>query len=291
MPRCNVVIIEEDAMSAIKSILVHLDASTRCESRLQTALRIARQHGAELKALYCVVPQVLQMPSVAAANALLLEELSAADDARRFAVRTMFDRAVATESLPVSWLGPVEELSVRNFARYALYADLVVLGQREQNDWFERSVPGDFVQSVLLDTGKPVLVVPYIGGQAELGRTVMIAWKESRETARAVAAALPMLRKAEQVHIATWGNEQVPEGRRLVDLQKYLGQHGVQATLHRYGEETDCIGEYILSAAADLGADMLLMGAYSHSRAREWVLGGATRTILESMSLPVLMSH
>lgn len=278
-------------MSAIKSILVHLDASPRCEVRLQAALRIARQHGAELKALYSVVPQVLQVPSDAAFNALLLEQLDAADKSRRFAIRTMFDRTVAGDSLPVTWLDPMEASSIRTFARHALYADLVVLGQRDQDDLSERGVPGDFVQSVLLDTGKPVLIVPYIGVQADVGGTIMVAWKETRETARAVAAALPMLRRAERVHIATWGKEQAAEDWRLADLVHYLGQHGVQATLHRNGEETDSIGEYILSAGADLGADMLLMGAYGHSRAREWVLGGATRTILESMTLPVLMSH
>jgi nucleotide-binding universal stress UspA family protein len=278
-------------MSAIKSILVHLDASPRCEVRLQTAVQIARRHGAELKALYSVVPQVLQVPSVAAANALLLEQINAVDDARRFATRTMFQRAIAGESLSVTWLDPVEELWLRTFARHALYADLVVLGQRETDDLSERGVPGDFVETVLLDSGKPVLVVPYIGVPARLGRTVMVAWKETCETARAVAAAMPMLRDAERVHIATWGKEQVLEGRRMADLVHYLGKHGVNATLHRNGAETDSIGEYILSSAADLGADMLLMGAYGHSRAREWVLGGATRTILESMTLPVLMSH
>ena len=115
----------------------------------------------------------------------------------------------------------------------------------------------------------------------------MIAWKETLETARAVAAAMPMLCKAERVHIAAWGGEQALEGRRMAELVRYLGQHGVQATLHRNGDESGSIGEYTLSVAADLGADMLLMGAYGHSRAREWVLGGATRTVLESMAVPV----
>jgi nucleotide-binding universal stress UspA family protein len=237
------------------------------------------------------VPQVLQVPSVAATNALLLEQLSAADDERRAAVRAMFDSVVAGESLPATWLDPVEGLSIRVFARHALYADLVVVGQRTQDDSFEREVPADFVESVLLDSGKPVLVVPYIGGHGELGNTIMVAWKETRESARAVAAALPILRAAGRVHIATWGEEQSPEGYRRPDLLRYLGQYGVQATLHRHGQESDNIGEHILSAAADVQADMLVMGAYGHSRAREWILGGATRTILESMTLPVLMSH
>ena len=97
-----------------------------------------------------------------------------------------------------------------------------------------------------------------------------------------------MLQKAERVHVATWGRER--EGRHD-DLLAHLRRHGVEATPHHYGDEPGDIGAYILSAAADLNADMLVMGGYGHSRAREWVLGGATRTILESMTVPVLMSH
>jgi len=145
---------------------------------------------------------------------------------------------------------------------------------------------------MLIDSGKPVLVVPYIGPQgSSIGRTVMIAWKETRETARAVAAALPLLQQAQRVHVATWGDEHAVERRRMPELLAYLGRHGVEAVPHHYGDEPGSVGETILSAVADLDADLLVMGGYGHSRAREWILGGATRTILESMTVPVLMSH
>ena len=90
------------------------------------------------------------------------------------------------------------------------------------------------------------------------------------------------------MQIATWGRER-DSGRD--GLVPYLRRHGIAATPHHYGEESSDIGEYILSAVADLGVDLLVMGGYGHSRAREWVLGGATRSVLEAMTVPVLMSH
>ena len=278
-------------MSAIKSILLHLDASPRCEARLEAAGRLAEQHGAEVNALYAVAPRMLQFPFADGMSVQLLAEMREADDARRAATQSLFDKAVAGGLKRAKWLEPLEDLSMRGFSRQALYADLIVVGQREQNDQSDRGVPGDFAESVLTDSGKPALVVPYIGTHGNIGRTVMIAWKETRETARAVAAALPMLQKADRVHVATWGPENSGERRREAELVGYLGRHGVEAVLHHYGDEPGNIGEYILSAAADHNADLMVMGAYGHSRAREWILGGATRTVLESMTVPVLMSH
>lgn len=279
-------------MSAIKSILLHLDASSRCAARVEVAACLARQHGAEVKGLYAVMPRALQFPLAESLSPELLQRVRAANDGRRSIARGIFDKAFASGLPNARWLEPVEDLSLRDFSRQAHYADLVVLGQREPGEEGRHGVPGDFVESVLVNSGRPVLVVPYICAQASLGQVVMVAWKETRETARAVAAAMPVLRKAERVHIATWGKEQAVERRRVADLVAYLCQHGVEAALlHDYGDEPGNIGEYMLSLAADLNADLLVMGGYGHSRVREWVLGGATRTILESMTVPVLMSH
>lgn len=278
-------------MSAIKSFLLHLDASPSCEVRLQAARRLAEQHGAEVMALYGAVPRALQFPYAEGMSAQLIGELNALDDARRADAKALFDKSVAAGLPRARWLDPLETITMRDFSRQALYHDLVVVGQRQRDDLSDRGVPPDFVESVLIDSGKPVLVVPYIGTQGDFGRTVMIAWKETRETARAVSAALPLLKKAERVHIATWGRDQELEQQRADEMVVHLRRHGVEARLHHYGEEPGNIGEYILSAAADLNADLLVMGGYGHSRAREWVLGGATRTVLDSMTVPVLMSH
>ena len=155
-----------------------------------------------------------------------------------------------------------------------------------------RAVPPDFVASVLSASGRPAIVVPFVGWTGPVGDTIAIAWKETPEAARAVHAALPLLRRAAKVHVLSWGDEGgATIGGHALDLDGYLQLHGVVATWHRGGPEPGNIADLLLSRVSDLGADLLVMGCYGHGRAREWVLGGASRTVLQSMTLPVLMAH
>ena len=140
-------------------------------------------------------------------------------------------------------------------------------------------------------SGKPALVLPYIGAPKALGDTVLIAWKPTREAARAVAAALPMLQSAKAVHVVSWGDDESLVSGEKLDLTTYLKLRGVQTTWHKQGQAPNDLGEMLLSFAFDIQADLLVMGCYGHSRAREWMLGGVTRTLMDSMTLPVLMAH
>jgi nucleotide-binding universal stress UspA family protein len=121
---------------------------------------------------------------------------------------------------------------------------------------------------------------------------VLVAWKPSAQAARAVAAAVPLLRSAREVHLVSWGADDAPacQGEAL-DIDGYLRRQGVSATSHRESAAGDDIGELMLSKAADVGADLLVMGCYAHSRVREVVMGGATRVVLQSMTVPVFASH
>ena len=188
--------------------------------------------------------------------------------------------------MPIEWRQALEAPEY-TFARQALHADLLVLGQhdREQRD---TGVPSDFVQAVLIASGKPALIVPYIGLRTPSFGSVFVAWKESRESARALAAALPILRQAHTVEVAL----DTTAGAGTDLLPKYLQRHGVQAQFHTMPADAGSkAGELMLSMAADCSADLMVMGCYGHSRGRELVLGGASRTVLQSMTLPVLMSH
>lgn len=146
--------------------------------------------------------------------------------------------------------------------------------------------------SVLVESGRPAVVLPYTGWRGPIGGTVAIAWKQTAEAARALQAAMPFLLAATHVHVLAWSEPRPPRivGESL-DLDRYLRVHGVQADWHHGGHEPAGLGEQLLSRVADLGADLLVMGCYGHSRAREWILGGVSRTVLSSMTLPVLMSH
>ena len=278
--------------SSYRQLLVHLDATRAAQQRLELARRIAREQGAAVTALYATVPVYLELPSSPDGAPGVIAALLEIEDERRAQARKAFDETLKVPGPAVGWAETNEVPLIPAFAEQAAYADLVVLGQHDADDPAAATVPADFPEAILVAGGRPALVVPYAGWSRPVGTTVAIAWKPTPEAARAVSAAMPFLQQANTVHVLTWDDEPALEvkGQRL-DLQGYLRLHGVEATWHRGGPEPDAIGEILLSRVFDLGADLLVMGCYGHSRAREWVLGGASRTLLRSMTLPVLMAH
>jgi len=277
----------------IRQILLHFDPTRAAARRLAAACELARTLQASLTALYAATPAFAELPYAPAIGgpgmSAALVEL---DDRRREQARKVFDETRRASGVDVAWAQTAQVPITAAFAQQALFADLLVLGQRDPSDDDAAAVPGDFIESVLLACGRPALVVPHIGAPSSIGNTVAIAWKETPEAARAVTAALPLLRKARRVHVLSWGEESAAGvGGRTLDLASYLDSHGVAFTWDRAGAERQQVGELLLSRAFDVGADLLVMGCYGHSRAREWILGGASRTILQSMTLPVLMMH
>jgi len=273
-------------------LLVHLDATPQSAHRLALARSIAQSQGAAVTALYAVTPALLGIPFAVESGANAAVVLADVDRDRRAGARAAFESIVASGGPDTSWAEATALPVVSGFARQALYADLMVLGQHRASDPAFDGVAPDFVECVLARSGKPALVLPHDGEWTSVGETVVIAWKPTREAARAVASAVPLLQRAERVHVVSWGAEDDPvEGGRLT-LNAYLRQRGIEATFHREGgPEPELLGELLLSRVFDLEADLLVMGCYGHSRAREWVLGGASRTILRSMTLPVLLAH
>jgi len=273
-------------MRTPKSILLHLDGSARIAERVQVARHLAETFDAQVTGLYGAMTSLARYPLAVEGSAAALAMMVELDEEGRKAAKAAFLHASAV-SPRLKWSESKSD-AFWDFTRRAFYADLVILGQRNPDDPAAGELPADFVPNLLVDTGRPALVVPYAGALAPIGRTVLVAWKETREAARAVSAALPWLRLAGHVHVVCYDDE---PASALHSLQEYLTAQGVAATLHQGGPEHGKAGENLLSQAADLQADLLVMGCYGHSRAREWVLGGATRTILESMTLPVLMVH
>jgi nucleotide-binding universal stress UspA family protein len=283
---------ERNTMSDISSILVHMDASPRCAERLALALSLAHEHGAAtLVALLALQPREvpLQVP-VGADWGAIPTELEIDPEHRRLARATLV-QALATGDTALTWAEVPDDPPVWGMAQGALYTDVMVLGQFDKDDPLTRDVPHDFVESVLLESGKPGLVVPHAGRFPAVGRNMLVAWKPTRECARAVAAAMPMLQRAERVHVVSWGEDNFGPAETTFGIARALSWHGVEAVTHRYEETPGELGELLLSKASDFGSDMLVMGCYGHHRIRELLLGGTTRTILKSMTLPVFMSH
>ena len=278
---------------SLRQLLVHLDATRALPDRLAVARKIAKQHGAALAALYAATPLFLELPYAPELGPTLAADLVALDEERRAGAVKVFDNAMTGAGpMAATWSQTNEVPVLSAFAQQARFADLLVLGQHEAGDPASRAVPPDFVASVLSASGRPAIVVPFVGWKGPVGDTIAIAWKETPEATRAVSAALPLLRRAGKVHVLTWGEEGgATIGGHQLDLDGYLKLHGVTATWHRGGPEPGNVAELLLSRVSDLGADLLVMGCYGHGRAREWVLGGTSRTVLQSMTLPVLMAH
>lgn len=278
-------------MAAIRSILLHVDASPQSVRRMRFASLLAQAHDASLTALYATLPVSIQYAGTLALGAEVAPLMLDYESERLVRAKTQFDRVASALSPRPVWTESADE-PVYAVARQALCSDLVIVGQRDPASEFSSDLPADFVEAVVMESGRPVLVVPHHPALADApGRVMLVAWKQTREAARAVTAALPLLERAAQVHVATWRDSDEPEHEDAPDIIGWLGSHGVSAILHRSVDRPHDVGGAALSMAQGLGADMLVMGCYGHSRAREWMLGGATRTVLKTMALPVLLAH
>jgi nucleotide-binding universal stress UspA family protein len=276
-----------------KNILVHLDDSRRCHLRLGVATQLAVDFGAELVGLY-VVPTRELAPSVAALLPadVVARRLQETGDAQNKA-EALFKKAAKTVGLKaVEWRAPAGS-SVNVAVTHARCTDLVVLGQRDPGD-ADFAFLEELNEAVVLSAGRPALCVPYAAVPAAIGQHVLVAWDGGREASRAVGDAMPLLVKASQITVMSvhsGGNNRLPDEAATARLAAYLRSHGVEAKIDHSTIDDIGIGEWLLSRAADLSADLIVMGAYAHTRLRELVLGGVTRTMLSAMTAPVLMSH
>ena len=278
-----------------QTILAYLDQSAGSRSPLEIAIRLARDFAARLVSVY-----LDDAPEIAPSIAALLPDdtveqyMRDALEAQREAENAFRRSAVTAGVTDVEWRapsGPPLDAAVA----HARCADLTVVSQPapEQAGW---SLAARLVTAVLLEGGRPVLVVPYVGAPEIIGTNVVIAWDGGREASRAVADALPILVRARKVTIACLDPSASARGADTVArdrLLAYLRRHGVAARVESDNlDEADIrIGDWLLSRVADLSGDLIVMGGYGHSRWREQVLGGATRALLAEMTVPVLMAH
>ncbi|MFO1312369.1 MAG: universal stress protein [Burkholderiales bacterium] len=270
-----------------RSILVHLDDNPSL-AHVEIAASLAKRHGAELTGAYLVPTRELTpFTSAVLPDSVVEHRLRDSGEAQARA-EARFREVAARHGLgDVAWSAPAGD-AVEAATLHARYADLVVAPQ--PRDAFE----SDLVHAALMQSGRPLLLVPE-SGATTLGERVLVAWKESRESARAAADALPLLVHAKAVRVLSIGAASDEETARDVladkDIAAWLAHHRVEATVrHEVAEDVDA-GNFILSRAADFGADLIVMGAYSRPRLSEVVLGGVTRLMLQTMTVPVLMSH
>lgn len=279
----------------LKDILVHLDTTPQSATRLDLAVDLARRHGAHLTALH-VVDIGLPLIAVAdagggAAMAELMGQMRDSALADAATIEAAFRERMRREGLPGEWRqqeGMLREL----ITLHARYADLAIIGQDDPDT--EIIGTAGLAGDILFGAGRPVLVVPYAGSFTSVGRRVLVGWNASRESARAVNDALPLIAGAETACVLAANPRRGLDGHGEepgADIALHLARHGVKVTVeHRVAPDVPD-ADLLLNHAADMSADLLVVGAYGHSRLREFVLGGVTRTLLRQMTVPVLMSH
>ena len=279
---------------AFRNVLVHIDDTKPCAARIEAAVALAAAHEARLTGLYVIGEATMPTSLLGLLPTAALEDYrrglrdKAEETAGRF--RKRVERAGLSVDCRIDEADKEELAAV--VAVHARYCDLAILGQPDPDD----PPPGGrgLPDHVILTCGRPVLMVPYIGAGATLGTRVMVAWDAGREAARAVNDALPMLERAKNVLVLLINPASTPTGHGEVpgaDISLHLARHNVKVETRPLEASDIGIADLLLSQLADENVDLLVMGAYGHSRAREFVLGGVTREILRSMTVPVLMSH
>jgi nucleotide-binding universal stress UspA family protein len=265
------------------TLLLALDASPRCVQRLRFGRALAALLDAELCGMPVLEPCFEPLPLPTRDGVPPVPLLSEVDPEQLRRVRGQVERAY----VPLRWIEPGPEAGSAAFVRQALCADWLLLGQHDAADAATHDVRADLVEVAVIGSGRPAFVLPYGGGTPEaVFETIVVGWKATREAARALAAALPLLRAAKRVHVLG------PATDLEVDaLRAQLRRHDVDARFEAFEPAPALAGELLLARAGQLGADLLVMGCYGHGRLRELALGGATRGVLRAMTLPVLMAH
>ena len=279
-----------------RSLLVHLDLDRRAGARTAYALRLARKFGCHLvgAAPTGIVPLTTEVSIDAASS--LAEYAQAAWAALQHHTQAAcagFDSACLDAGMRSHETVSEHADKAKSLVRLARCTDLVVLSQADPGE--ADFLPArDLVADIVVHSARPTVVLPHAGQFDTVGSRALVAWDDSREVARATADALPLLRRADRVQVVTWidptDTDLAAWHERQRAVQQWLRRHGVNAELRLMQREVG-LTESLLSCAADFEADLIVMGAYGHPRWAERVLGGATRGMLASMTVPVLMSH
>jgi len=273
-----------------KSILTPLDNSEHCNKRVDYTIMLADQQKARLVGVAPLGIDVsLMSDEFISATPHWLEELQKdADKKARTATSAFIDRCQQADFFSMYTLTS-EGNSTEAVAENSLVSDLIVLTQYLQTAGSDPRDKG-LVEHAILSSNKPVLLLPAMGTYDKLPGKVIIGWVNTSECSRAISAAIPLLRHADSVEIVHICNDLEPKCKDKEGLLEYLALHDIDATFAMKQSTIDP-ANFLLSYACDKGTEMLVMGGYGHSRFQEWALGGTTRTILETMTLPVLMAH
>jgi len=277
----------------LKNLLIHLDHSTGCQNRLQTAFALARDFEAEITGLFVVPDYIVPSYVEAQISVDLIADVTEKAIAR--AEETLEGYRKLADKAGVKMQARVVEGQVIPILReHSKYADLLLLGQDQPDDPDNASY--GLADALLFEGGCACLVVPHSGKLAAPGKRILLTWNASRESAHAMRAAMPLLARAETVVVLSsepdYLDAETARGHpHAEELMHFLKSHGIESTSGGIDDPGLAAGEAILAQAAEMNADMIVMGAYGHARLREIILGGVTRDLLKQSPVPLLLDH
>ncbi|MET4807242.1 universal stress protein [Limibacillus sp. MBR-115] len=275
---------------SLKTILVHLANDVEHRTRLKVALKLARQHDAKVFALF--IPTPIGMPAGITgrgASAMFLSEASR--NAREVAdnLEKEFHEACERDGIENAWL-VIEGDHVELMSEHAHTADIIIAAQpiiEHLEDHFRTRLPEELV----MQSGLPVLVIPRgFDPENQIGKKVVLAWKGTREAVRAIRDSMTILASAEKVLVLTVGAD-AGDALSKLEVMEHLRRHGVNGEARNLAEIPDSVGKAILDFAETQGCDLIVLGAYGHTRWRQILLGGVTHEVLADSKIPLLMSH
>lgn len=274
---------------ALREILVHAKAYEHDSEHLEVAGRLAAAHGARLTALH-TLRDIVALKVLLGPGAAAVAERAQRARAATAASEERFRAWAAERQIEADWVqgeGDAAEL----LTRHARLFDLLVVEQTDSN---KDEAGWDVPEQAALSSGRPTLVVPHAGRFPTVGARVVIAWNQSREATHAIHGAMPILERSAHVTVLEGpARERLGAYTRLppLDLGELLRRRLPSVEVVPFEPSDSNAGADMLEAVQARDADLLVMGAFGRSWLREWVLGGATRTVLEEMRVPVLLAH
>lgn len=276
---------------ALKDILVHIDDTPQCDKRVKIAIQLAKQNKAGLTALFARADPGLKgfEPNMAKrhqAHEALSEQIHG--KYAKLAEKAGVELVWITAKLPSN----LEQL-MNQVIQQTQQADMIIVGQYDEKS-ASGSIPEEMPENLVLESGRPVLIIPYAGDFKTVGKKAVVAWTPGRESVRALNDAIPLMTEAKKVKVIAINQKKKdkrPSGVTVDQAAAHLARHGIKVESDQFSTRGVDEGNLILNCLSDERADLLVMGAYGHHRLRQLILGGVTQKIFEHMTTPVLMSH
>ncbi len=257
---------------------IHLSNEEACWRRINAGLLLAKQHGAEVVGIF----------PVHGASSLQQDQGIIRED-----IYNQFMEAAKNAGVKADWRVP-QGHPEDTLALHARYCDVLIMSKADRSV-SASSIIANLPEAVVMSSGRPVIMLPNYGKINSIGRRILFCWDQRREAARAFSDAAPLLKDCDELVVLEVDRDQDMLNKndiRVDDISHYCATLGYPAPkrLEKFSSDHG-VGNVILNAASDSGSDLIVMGAYGHSRMREWVMGGASRTLLSTMTVPVLLAH